>query len=52
MAGAEPPAAPVDQKDNNVETIKEGEQRSKDIAEAKDAFAKKEKAEADDAAAV
>jgi hypothetical protein len=35
-----------------VETIKEGEDRSKDIADAKDAFAKKDKAEADDAAAM
>lgn len=35
-----------------METIKEGEDRSKDIAEAKDAFAKKAQTEADDAAAM
>lgn len=44
-----PAAEPVVKTDTNVETLKEGEERAKDIEDAKNAFAKKAKAEADSA---
>jgi hypothetical protein len=42
----------VTKTDHEVETIKEGEDRQKDVSEAKNAFAKEAKTEADDAATV
>ena len=46
----DPPSAPVEKSDHNIETIKEAEDKQKDIADASTAFARKDKTDAEAAA--
>lgn len=47
---AEPPSEPAAKGDQNVDTLKDGEEKASDIADAKNAFTKAAKKEADAAA--